>query len=86
MTDEYFDPRAVALNHAQGADHADPVALAMVYVGDQLGTIINLLEQLDVTINNTLIGVAEAVEDSRAAAILRAAPVDTRNARATQTA
>ena len=33
MTDEYFDPRAVALNHAQGADHADPVALAMVYVG-----------------------------------------------------
>ena len=75
LSDSSFDPRKAALNHAgrahteDRAESTSAVACGLVYVGDQLatannhlGAIVGLLEQIDITIHNNLIDVAEAAE------------------------
>lgn len=72
MPDPDFDPRTAALRHAamvQTKDirnHGTAIASALIYVGDQIGAtndylsaVVNLLEQLDVSVNNGLVAIAE---------------------------
>lgn len=46
---------------------ANAIACGLVYIGDvlenRLSAIENLLEQLDVTVNNALVAIAEAVDE-----------------------
>ena len=59
MPEEMLDPRGLALERAErsGDGRTSAIAYALLYVGDQLGNVVDLLAQLDVTVNNGLLAI-----------------------------
>jgi hypothetical protein len=54
-----LDPRGLALERAErsGDGRTSAIAYALLYVGDQLSEVTAVLHQLDVTVNNGLVGI-----------------------------
>jgi hypothetical protein len=59
------DFREQALTHVANtqSEEAKAVTYALLYVGDLLTGVINLLEQIDVTVNNALVSIDKTLED-----------------------